>query len=284
MKINDIKNWFLVEWVIILYKRLVKHDVFGLSTQLAYFFLLSLFPLLITIFSLLPFLPIREEDILFFIEDFAPGETVAFIQNNLSEVLGNHSGKLLSFGIVATIWSASLGMNAIIRAVNRAYEVKENRRFFIVRGMSALLTIAMIGVFLLALLLPVFGKQIGLYLFSKFGLTAGFLKVWNTLRWGLSSIILLLVFSALYLLTPNKKMKDLTFFPGALFSTVGWMAVSSGFSYYVGNFANYSMTYGSLGVIIVLMIWFNLSGIIIILGGEINAIWDSLKKKKKSRK
>ncbi|WAA11323.1 YihY/virulence factor BrkB family protein [Fervidibacillus albus] len=267
----------------ILYKRIVKHDVFGLSTQLAYFFLLSLFPLLITIFSLLPFLPITEDDMLYFVEDFVPGDSLQFIQSNLTDILDNHNGKLLSFGIIATIWTASLGMNAIIRAVNRAYEVKENRRFFIVRGLSALLTIVMIGVFLLALLLPVFGKQIGLYLFSKFGLTVDFLQVWNTLRWGLSSIIILLVFSALYLLTPNKKIRELTFFPGALFSTVGWMAVSSGFSYYVGNFGNYSMTYGSLGVIIVLMIWFNLSGIIIILGGEINAIWDSLKKQRKKQ-
>lgn len=261
-----------------LLERMNRHDVFGLSSQLAYFFLLSLFPLLITIFSLLPYLPITDDAIVGFLKDFAPQGTIDFIHANLEDIMHNHNSGLLSFGIVATVWSASNGMNAIIRAINRAYEAKEERHFLVVRGLSVLLTIVMIFVFVIALLLPVFGKQIGIFLFSKIGFTEEFLRVWDMMRWVISTIILFIVFSALYLLTPNRRVKCLSVLPGALFSTVGWMTVSFGFSFYVNNFGNYSVTYGSLGVIIVLMIWFYLSGVILLTGGEINALCNEIKK------
>jgi Ribonuclease BN-like family. len=281
--VKKINKWqrILPRPLALLIRRIYKHDVFGLSAQLAYFFLLSLFPLLITIFSILPFLPIDEEDILVFFEEFAPGETLTLIRNTLAEIMSNHSGGLLSAGIIFTIWSASVGMGAIIRALNRAYEVRETRPFFVVRAMSALLTVVMVFVFFIALLLPVFGKQIGLLLSARFGFTKEFLQAWNTLRWVLSFIILLVVFSALYLLAPSQKIKKVIFFPGALFSTFGWMLTSYGFSYYVGNFGNYTVTYGSLGVIIVLMIWLYLSAIIIMIGGEVNAVYALLKKERR---
>ncbi|MCU9614514.1 YihY/virulence factor BrkB family protein [Caldibacillus lycopersici] len=266
-------------WLKTLYLRIGKHDLFGLAAQLAYFFLLSLFPLLITLFSILPFLPITEEMILGFLDDFAPGETLQYIEQNITPILDSHDGGLLSFGIIATIWAASNGMNAIIRAINRAYDVKENRHFLFVRALSVLLTIVMIFVFLLALLLPVFGKHIGIVLSSMIGLSEDFLHVWNVLRWIVSAIILFFMFSALYLVTPNKKLKCLAIIPGAIFSTIGWMVSSFGFSFYVDNFGNYTVTYGSLGVIIILMIWFYLTGVILLLGGEINAIREDLKNK-----
>lgn len=262
------------------YVRIAHHDVFGLAAQLSYFFLLSLFPLLITIFSILPFLPINEDHIIYFLQDFAPGETLQFIHDNLKELMSNHDRSVLSFGIIATLVSASTGMNAIIKAINRAYDVKENRHFLIVRGLSIVFTIIMIFVFLVGLLLPVFGKHLGIIIFSKLGFTEAFLEVWEMLRWVISSIILFIVFCALYLITPNKKVQCLTVIPGAIFSTIGWFAVSLGFSFYVNNFGHYTLTYGGLGVIIVLMIWFYLSGIILLVGGEINAVYNQWKKRK----
>ncbi|MFE8701468.1 YihY/virulence factor BrkB family protein [Cytobacillus sp. FJAT-54145] len=259
-----------------LWKRVGEDDVFGLAAQLAYFFLLSLFPLLIFLVTLLPYLPITQADLLGFVRDFAPGQTMHLIESNLNQIMSQHNGKLLSFGIIATIWSASNGLNAIIRALNQANEVKESRPFLIARGMAVLLTFAMIFVFIVALLLPVFGKQIGLFLFTEFGFSNQFLTVWNTLRWLLSSFILFIVFVGLYWLAPNKKQKCTKTFPGAIFATVGWALVSLAFSYYVSNFGNYTATYGSIGAIIVLMIWFYLTGIIIILGGEINAVINKL--------
>lgn len=268
-----------INWVLDLYKRIIRHDSLGYSAQLAYFFLLSLFPLLITMFSLLPYLPLKTEDIMYFISDFAPGETINFINSTLDTLLEKHNGGILSFGIIATLWAASNGMNAIIRAMNLAYEIDDDRPFFIVRGLSVLLTIVMIAVFIIALLLPVFGKHIGIYISSKFGYTDQFIDTWNTIRFSLSSVILFIVFSAVYFLTPNRKMKCATVIPGAVFSTIGWVLASLGFSFYVNNFGNYTFMYGSLGVIIVLMIWFYITGAVLIIGGEINGLNEEYKRK-----
>ncbi len=268
-----------INWVLDLYRRIIRHDSLGYSAQLAYFFLLSLFPLLITMFSLLPYLPLKTEDIMYFISDFAPGETITFIDSTLDTLLEKHNGGILSFGIIATLWAASNGMNAIIRAMNLAYEIDDDRPFFIVRGLSVLLTIVMIAVFIIALLLPVFGKHIGIYISSKFGYTDQFIDTWNTIRFSLSSVILFIVFSAVYFLTPNRKMKCATVIPGAVFSTIGWILASLGFSFYVNNFGNYTFMYGSLGVIIVLMIWFYITGAVLIIGGEINGLNEEYKRK-----
>jgi membrane protein len=259
--------------IVDLWNRTHEDDVAGLAAQLAYFFLLSLFPLLIVVVTLIPYLPISEVDILGFIRDFAPGETIGLIESNLNEIMNNQNGKLLSFGVIGTLWSASNGINSIVSALNKAYDVKESRSFLVARGMSILFTFAMIFVFILALLLPVFGKEIGLFLFSEFGLSNEFLIIWNAIRWIVSSVILFIVFTVLYWIAPNKKIKCVSVIRGSLFSTIGWILTSWAFSYYVGNFANYSATYGSIGAIIILMIWFYLSGFIIILGGEINAYY-----------
>lgn len=268
-----------INWVLDLYRRIIRHDSLGYSAQLAYFFLLSLFPLLITMFSLLPYLPLKTEDIMYFISDFAPDETITFIDSTLDTLLEKHNGGILSFGIIATLWAASNGMNAIIRAMNLAYEIDDDRPFFIVRGLSVLLTIVMIAVFIIALLLPVFGKHIGIYISSKFGYTDQFIDTWNTIRFILSSVILFIVFSAVYFLTPNRKMKCATVVPGAVFSTIGWILASMGFSFYVNNFGNYTFMYGSLGVIIVLMMWFYITGAVLIIGGEINGLNEENKRK-----
>lgn len=259
-----------------LWKRVMEDDLFGLAAQLAYYFLLSLFPLLLFLVTLLPYLPITETDILAVVRDFAPKGTLELIESNLHE-LTTKNVELLSFGIIATIWSASNGINAIVRAFNKAYDVKESRPFLVARGMSILFTFAMLFVMVVALLLPVFGKLIGMYLFSKMGLSEDFLSTWNTLRYLISSIILFIVFTGLYWIAPNKKLTCISIIPGALFATIGWELSSLAFSYYVSNFSNYSATYGSIGAIIVLLLWIYITGIIIIIGGEINALHSKIK-------
>ncbi|MFD1737994.1 YihY/virulence factor BrkB family protein [Bacillus salitolerans] len=257
-------------------------ELAGLSAELAYFFLLSLFPFLIFLITLIGFLPLSEDSVLDFVAQYAPIESLQIIEQTLEGVIQKHNGGLLSFGILATLWAASNGLNAVIRAFNRAYDVKETRSFLVARFMSVLLTVAMIVVIIIALLLPVFGKQIGLFIFSSFGLSESFLSVWNAGRWIVSFIVLFIVFSCLYYFAPNVKLHWKEIFSGALFATIGWIIVSTAFSYYVGNFTNYSATYGSLGGIIVLLIWFYLTGMIILIGGEINAILNCYRRKKVS--
>jgi membrane protein len=255
-----------------LFHRFTNDEVPGLSAQLSYFFILSLFPFLIFLITLLGYLPISQEDVLNTIKEFAPGDSMQIIGDTLEQILNEKNGKLLSFGIIATLWSASNGINAIVRAFNKAYDVNESRSFFVARGMAILLTIAMVFVIIIALLLPVFGREIGVFIFSNFGFSHEFLTVWNTLRFLVSGIILFIVFTALYFVAPNKRLHIKDGLPGAFAATIGWIVVSLAFSYYVGNFANYSATYGSIGGVIVLMVWFYLSGMIIILGGELNAM------------
>ncbi|MGG6448540.1 YihY/virulence factor BrkB family protein [Pseudobacillus badius] len=259
-----------------LLKRIKESDVPDIAAQMAYYFLLSLFPLLIFAVTLLAYLPISQEDIFSLIRDFAPSDTVATVQGILNEVMENRSGGLLSFGVIATIWSASNSMNAVVKGLNHAYNVDESRPFYKVRGMSVLLTFGLIVVIAAALVLQVFGKQIGLLASNYFGISDQFLTLWNWGRWLVFPLLLFGVFVGLYYLAPNIRVQCLTVFPGAIFAAVGWIVVSLGFSFYVNNFGNYSATYGSIGGIIVLMVWFYLSAMIILVGGEINALKNDL--------
>lgn len=255
-----------------LWRRLEVVDYFGVAAQLSYYFLLSLFPLLIFLVSLFPYLPITQENVLGLVKDFAPQESMELIETNLSQ-LSEKNGTILSIGLIGTLWSASNGINAIIKTMNHAYEVQEERSFLRTRLTAVLLTLAMIVVIAVALLLPVFGKHIGLFLFSKLELSSQFLSVWNALRWLVSSFIIFIIFIGLYWLAPSKKLTCRSTIPGALFATVGWILTSYAFSYYVDQFGNYTAAYGSIGAIIVLMVWFYISGVIIIIGGEINAFY-----------
>lgn len=202
---------------------------------------------------------------------------MSLVESITHQTLNDRNGGLLSFGIIAALWSASNGMNAIVRSLNHAYEVEENRSFIIVRLTSIFLTIAMVFTILVALLLPVFGRQIGMLAADFVGASDLFLSIWTAIRWGVSPLVLLIVFSALYVIAPNKKLSLRFVMPGALFAAIGWIVVSTLFSFYVSTFANYSATYGSIGGIIVLMIWFYLSGILIILGEKSTRFYINVK-------
>jgi membrane protein len=262
----------------LLWHRIDEDDLPGMSAQLAYYFLLSLFPLLIVLFSLLPYLPIHEHDMLGMIRGFAPEEAMELIEKNVNEMMSQRRKGLLSFGVIGTIWSSSNGINAIVKAFNKAYNVKESRSFFVARGMAILLTLGMIIVFLVAIILPVFSREIGILLFSQFGYSDEFIRLWNTISVLVSAVILFLIFTGLYWIAPNVKLRCRAAFPGATFATIGWIVSSLGLSYYVGNFSNYTVAYGSIGAIIVLMLWLYISAFIIILGGEINAFYSEKNK------
>ena len=261
-----------------LFARFSLHEGQSKSAELAYFFLLSLFPLMIFMLTLTAYLPISAEDVLGAVDQYAPDSAMSMVKSITEQTLNKRSGGLLSFGIIAVIWSASNGMNAIVRAFNHAYEVEENRSFIIIRLTSIFLTIAMVVTILIALLLPVFGREIGMLAADFIGASDLFLQVWSVVRWGISPLILLIVFTALYIFAPNKKL-SLRFVPqGAVLEAAGCITASTAFSFYHGTFANYSATYGSIGGIIVLMIWFYLTGTLLILGGEINALLHKRKK------
>ena len=254
-------------------------DVTALGAQLAFFFLLSLFPLLIFLVTLLPYLNLQEDQLFSILRTYAPDEVYKLIYGTVNEVLTTRNGGLLSVGILATIWTASNGMNALIKSLNRSYSLEETRPFIIARSISVIFTLLLITLFVIALVLPVFGEQIGIFLFSYLGYEQSFLTVWNSIRWTIPPVMIFVVFMLLYWIAPNRKLYLKSVIPGAIFATLGWILVSLAFSFYVSSFANYSATYGSIGGIIVLMMWLYFSGTILMVGGQINAVMQERKEK-----
>lgn len=213
-----------------LFKQISTNDVPGSAAQLAYFFLLSLFPFMIFLITLLGYMNIDEGRVLQFISTYAPSSTYEMISENLTAILGDRNSGLLSVSILGTLWAASNGVNTLMKAFNRAHHERERRSFLVSRMISILLTVSMILVIGVAFLLPVLGSAIGQYVFSIFGLSEGFLEIWETLRWIISSIIFFLVLSFLYLMAPSQRLKVKEVIWGALFGTLGWQLVSWLFS------------------------------------------------------
>lgn len=250
--------------------RLKDQQIFDLSAQLAYYFLMSIFPFLLLAVTLLGYLPISSSDVLQFVRPYAPEDTYKLLASNLAIILDEQRGGVLSFSVIATTYLASAGFQSIIRIMDTAYQVEEDRPFWKELFLGFFLMLGILFALIISLILPVFGKIIGNYLLVLFGLTDGSLTVLNWTRWLLSSCVLLIVFISLYKFSPNLKVKFRQALPGALFATIGWQLSSLGFAYYVSP-SRYSHIYGNLGGLIILMIWFYLTAMILILGALINA-------------
>ncbi|EOG9383223.1 YihY/virulence factor BrkB family protein [Listeria monocytogenes] len=260
--------------------RVGRNDVSGNAAQLAYYMLFSIFPMLLIAATLLAYLHIDKDSVFNMIKEFAPDQIMDFLEENLNNLLTQKNGGLLSIGIIATLWSASNGMNAVMKSLNKAYGVTNKRNYVVQRLLSMFFTLAMLATVGATLLLLVFGQQIGMFLINHLNFSEDFLSFWNNLRWTVTLIVIFVVFTFLYWVAPNRRSTLISVLPGALFSTIGWTVASLGFAYYVNNFGNYSATYGSIGVIIILMLWFYLTGIILMIGGELNATLAISKKKK----
>ncbi|MBD8028656.1 YihY/virulence factor BrkB family protein [Ureibacillus sp. Re31] len=248
-------------------------DISGMGAQLAYFFLLSFFPLLIFMVTLLPYLDLEEEHVFDFIQSIVPTEVFLLTQGTITEILTTHQGGgLLSIGIIGTIWSASRGVNALIKTLNDAYETKRNPGF-INRAWSLVFTIALVFLILLALLIPILGHQFAFSLFNYLGVEETFSEFWRFVRWIIPPILIFIVLNLMYWIIPNTepRLHMISVLPGAFFSTVSWVVLIYGFSYYVNHFGNYTSTYGSIAGIIILMLWLYFTGMILIFGGLLNA-------------
>lgn len=249
----------------------------GLAAQLAYLFLLSLFPFLIFSITLLGHSSIKADDVINLVKRFVPFETASIIADNVRSVLAGRNTGLLSFGAIAAMWFASSALNSIINVLDKCYEVTEGRSFLKSRAVAIALTFMMIPAILVSLLLPVFGEKIGRLIFSYMGLSSVFLTLWNVARWVFSFCVMIGVLAGIYYFAPNKRLRFKGVLAGALFATVGWHIVSWCFSYYVNHIGNYSAIYGSLGSIIVLMVWFYVVALLILLGGVLNSTLDSVR-------
>ena len=259
--------------------KIKKDDVFALSSQLAYYLVLSFFPFMLFLMTLVGFSDLSSTEILEGLSVILPKTILELTQSTVKEVSDNQYTGLLGLSVLLMIWTASSAFKAIIKSVNKAYNFKENRSFIKISIISMLGILALALTIILALTMLVFGNVIGEYIKNSNQLYKMILIIWNIFRYAFIFIIMIFIFASIYKLAPAKELKWKEVIPGSIFSTIGWILVSFGFSFYIDNFNNYSRFYGSLGAVFILMTWLFLISIIIILGVEINFVTSEVKNK-----
>ncbi|MBF0710589.1 MULTISPECIES: YihY/virulence factor BrkB family protein [unclassified Gemella] len=255
-----------------LYYRLMYDEISLISANLSYYFILSFLPMILVILSLTPYFNINQDYILNRIEIVAPGSLGQYIFNMIAEVLNNRNNTILTFSIIFTLWSASNAIYGLMYAFNISFRVKEERMWIITRIISIFLVIIMMLAMFVMLALLVFGRQLTWLLFKKFELDNDFYLVWSYITTVFPLVFTFFIFVILYILATNIKLPFKIAVPGAFFATLAWFAISKVFGYYIDHFSNYIKTYGSIGAIMLFIMWLYFTGYILIIGSEINAI------------
>ena len=260
-----------------MFYRVMYDEISLLSANLSYYFILSLFPMLIVALALTPYFKIDQQFLLEKIQSYAPGDLGDYLFDMISEVLNNKNNTIITVGIVFTLWSASSGIYGIIIAFNNAFRVRDGRIWIVTKLISVILTaLFLVGMFV-ALVLIVFGKQLTYILFHKFNLDEGYYNLWSVLNSSLPVLFIFLIFVFLYTMGPNLKLKAISIIPGAVFATISWIIVSKLFGYYIDHFSSYIKTYGTIGAFMAFVLWLYITGYILIIGAEINAIFHNYK-------
>ena len=258
------------------WKETSKDDVWGRAAQLAYYFLLALIPLLIFLTSAIGLIigsgTGLRHTLFNYLSRVMPMSAFQLIDSTMTELSQASGGGKISFGILAALWAASNGMGAITEALNIAYDVKETRSWFKRRLIAVLLTMALSVLIIAALGVVLGGGKIGDYLTASYGLSEVFGWTWKIVQWPLALAFILLAFALIYFFAPDlKDQKWIWITPGAVVGVGLWLIVSFGFRAYLHFFDSYSKTYGSLGAVIVLMLWLYLTGMAVLIGGEVNS-------------
>jgi membrane protein len=246
---------------------------FVVAAALSFYFLLSLVPLLIVFSSLLAYLPIPNvfDQLLDLMAAVVPPDAMEFVQKVVTSVLTPHGGGLLSFSVLGYFWAASGGFSAMIGALDIAYDVKVSRPWWKDRIQALFLTISTGVLFSISLLLLMAGSILGRMLPVVFPLPESFGHVWPGVRLFLTFLTFLAAVLVMYVFGPNLKITFRSALPGAVLATLGWFLGSAGLTFYLRHFADYDLTYGALGAVIVLMLWFYIIAIAMLLGAEVNA-------------
>lgn len=252
----------------------VKNDeISAWASQLTFYMILSIFPFMIFLVEIINRVDFINLDAVYLVIDFLPQEIQSFIDLILQDIDKNSvSNTILPLTIFASLWAASKGFMAIIKSLNIAYDQKETRSFIMIRLIAVVYTLAFALLIFLILILIVFGGKIMDILFNYFPFLTALNGALDLFRYVIAIVITYLFFIVIYNASPNQKIsiKDVT--PGALFASLAWMIVSTGFSIYINNSNNLSYLYGSLTSIIILLLWLFITSMIIMIGGELNAI------------
>ncbi|MBA3590577.1 YihY/virulence factor BrkB family protein [Methylibium sp.] len=270
MSILAMTRQFLKE----LYRETDDDDILNGAAVLGFYLMLAIFPAMIFVLAIIPYLPIANVDqaIMDLLRQALPASAADMFAGVVQEVTQEQRGGLLSFGLLAALWATSTGMYAIMQQLNITYGVDEGRGFLRARLVAMALSLLFVVLVLGGFSLIVLGGQIQEWLGSRFGIGGALLAFFTVFRWGIILAALLLAFSLIYYLAPNVKQRYKFITAGSVVGVVVLLVASLAFAWYTQSIGNYAATYGSVGAVIVLMMWLFIAGFAILFGSEINVL------------
>jgi len=278
---GDMRNMLSLGTLKATIREFMRDDALGLAAQLAYYMILALFPFILVLFSLMGTFssPELASTVLEYLRQVMPNEAYGLIEEYTGPIISGdaEAPELLSFGVLFTIWAASGAFSALINALNRAYDVQETRPYWKVKGLAILMTLGLSVLILAGVLLMVLGPSIGVGISDYFGLDKEFLFIWNIVRWPVALLLMVATVALLYFLAPDAGQPFRWITPGGFVGVLLWVVASVAFSVYVNNFGSYNKTYGSIGVVIVLLLYLYISSLTILFGATLNAVLIRLK-------
>jgi len=254
------------------------------SASLSYYFLLAIFPLMLFLVSLLgvfapPGSPLQQE-IADSLSRLAPGSAADLVRNVVQQTAKSSGGIKLAAGILGALWSASGGMGAVVISLNKIYETDETRPWWKQKVTIVGLTLALSSLIITAIVLALYGSNIGQSIFNHVGAGDIFRDLWSVLEWPVAFAAMFLAFSLVYYFAPDLEERHWHWVtPGSALGVLLWLGASIGFKFYLRFFNSYSATYGSLGAVIILMLWLYITGYAILIGGELNWVIENQDKK-----
>jgi membrane protein len=255
------------------YHDIMANHTMAMAAGLSYYFVMSLFPLLILAASIVSFLPIPNlfDTILGAMQSVIPADSMGLVRGILKDVVTPNKGSFLTLGILGTLWSASGGFASLIEALNVAYDVPETRPFYQTRPLAIGLMFVVGGLMVMGAVSMFLGPQFGVWLATKLHLSWVFAMVWPYLRWGIAIAFTVLGVELMFYWAPNVKQRFWATLPGAAIGVGFWIAASYALGLYFQHFAHFNKTYGTLGAAVALMVWLYWSWFFILAGAEINS-------------
>jgi membrane protein len=251
----------------------LEDDVLGLAAQLSYYFFLALFPAILFLLALASFFPLANvaDDIGRTLGPFVSPQILELLQEQMHRLSDNDSGGLLTMGVAGALWSSSAALVSIAGALNRAYDITESRPWWKVRLAAIALTLGTAAFVLVAFSLVLVGPAVAEYLARTTGLGAVLEWTWLILQWPLVFLMVSTAIGVIYYFGPDAEQDWAWITPGAIAATALWLASSLAFKAYIANFTDYGAAYGTVGGVIVLLLWFYVSSLAILAGAELNA-------------
>ena len=255
-----------------LIERFNAHSISAYSTQMAFFLMLSFFPFLIFLFTILGRLSINTDLLMQVLQVFFPKSVHKLAFDFINNYILVKDNSVISVSIIGTLWSASKGVRGLMVSLNKAYEINETRNFFVIKIIDMLYTVLIAFGVVILLALPNIGVDLYNFINKYIEVKWEIFTLYNRIKIIILPLTLILIMSLIYMYAPNIKQKPRDVIWGTLFSIFGWSMLSYFFTIFLNNFSNYKLVYGSLATVIVLMLWLYFASMILIIGGEINSI------------